>query len=155
MPGYKDNVVDIFLLHPDQWRDRLVLDASWRSIQELSLTRRNEDPLTLTFDDKFFLVNGSTAQDSSAVVDYLNQFQYFEANEMLSAGRFPRFDSLAQTQPLATIEIDDIKQGEPIQLSIFPTLDNQAYHLVISEGEMMVIDAGRVEGLLASAQDFL
>jgi len=153
VPGYRDNVVDIFLLHPDQWRDRLVIDASWRSIQKLTVSEAVEN-LTLTFDDKFFLINGQPAQDSSAVVDYLNQFQYFEANEMISPGRFPKFDSLAKTTPTATVEIDDIKLDKPMLLNIFPKLDNQAYHLVTNENGMMVIDAARVQQFLASVRDF-
>ena len=37
VPGYRDNVVDIFMLHPDQWRNRMVFDGSWRSIQRLRI----------------------------------------------------------------------------------------------------------------------
>ena len=155
VPGYRDNVVDIFTLHPDQWRNRLVFDGSWRSIQKLEINSRNQEPVEIAFDDKFFLINNEPAQDSSAVVDYLNQFQYFEANEMISEGRFPQFDSLAQTEPMALIIIEDIKQDEPIEFKIFPSIKRQAYHLVMKENELMVIDARRVQGLLATSQDFL
>ena len=155
VPGYKDNVVDVFLLHADQWRSRLVIDASWRSIQRLTIQSASQAPLELRFDDSFFLVNGIPPQDSSAVVDYLNQFQYFEANEMISQGRFPDLDSLATTSPLATIEIDDIKAETPTTLTVYPSLPNQTYHLVTVENKMMVIDAKRMSGMLVSAQDFM
>ena len=101
------------------------------------------------------MVNGEAPQDSSAVVEYLNQFQYFEANERISDGRFPRFDSLAQTTPGAVITIEDIKEEQPVILTIFPNLKGQAYHLVMRENQMMVIDARRVQGLLPTPQDFL
>jgi len=155
VPGYRDNVVDLFLLHPDQWRDRLILDASWRTIQQLTVLEKGQKTVQLSFDDSFFLVNGKPALDSSAVVDYLNQFQYLEANEMISRGRFPKFDSLANTLPVVSIEINDIKQEEPMVLTIFPNLDNQPYHLMMKENQMMVLDANRVRGLVPSLSDFL
>lgn len=155
VPGYRDNVVDIFMLHPDKWRNRLVFDGSWRTIQKLEISRKDSGPLEIVFDDKFFLVNGNPPQDSSRVVDYLNQFQYFEANEMISEGRFPRLDSLAKTEPFASIQIEDIKIEETVKLNIYRNLKGQGYHLVTNEDKMMVIDAERVRGLLPSSQDFL
>lgn len=155
VPGYSDNVVDVFLLNSDQWRDRLIVDASWRTIQKLTVLNEKEETVTLTFDDTFFLVNGLPPQDSSAVVDYLNQYQYFQANEMVSEGRFSNLDSLANTPPMATIEIDDIKQEAPVQLKIFPSVAPESFHLVMKEGVMMVVDAKRVKDLLVTAEDFL
>lgn len=155
VPGYRDLVVDIFGLHPDQWRDRLIIDGSWRSIQQVKIVRNELKPLTITFDDKFYLIDGNPAQDSTAVVDYLNQFQYFEANEMISKGRFEPFDSLSVTEPMATIVIDDFKLENPVRLEIFKSLKSQPYHLVMKENEMMVIDANRIQNLLATPERFL
>ena len=155
VPGYKDNVVDIFLLHPDQWKDRLIIDASWRSIQHLRLDVGGQKKLEIAFDDKFFLVEGQPPVDSSAVVDYLNQFQYFEANELISKGRFPQFDSLSTEEPLALLSIDDFKLDATFELVIYPAINNQPYHLVKRGDQMMVIDARRIKGLLASSEDFL
>ncbi len=155
VPGYKDNVIDIFMLHPDQWRDRLIIDASWRTIQELNLKIKDRESLEITFVDKFFLVNGEPPQDSSAVVDYLNQFQYFEANEMISRGRFPAFDSLAGEEPLAVLQIDDINAENDLILEVFASINQQPYHLVKVGEQMTVVDAKRVNDLLATSADFL
>ena len=155
VPGYRDNVVDVFTLHPDQWRNRMVFDGSWRSIQKLTIENSNLEPVEIKFDDQFFMINGNAPQDSSAVVDYLNQFQYFEANEMISKGRFPRFDSLLSTDPMAVLMIEDIKSEDEISFQIYPSLRGQAYHLVTKGEKMMVIDARRVQRLLATSQDFL
>ena len=155
VPGYRDNVVDIFMLHPDQWRNRMVFDGSWRTIQRLEVRNGNIDPVQISFDDEFLLVNGQAPTDSSAVVDYLNQFQYFEANEMISKGRFPQFDSLALTTPMAYIEMEDIKYEEPVSFQIYPNLEGQGYHLVRQGDEMMVVDKARVQRLLATREDFL
>ncbi|MEQ9467326.1 MAG: DUF4340 domain-containing protein [Ekhidna sp.] len=151
VPGYRDNVVDIFLLHPDQWRDRNILDGSWRTIQRLTVENKQAEDFEISFNDSFFLVNGTTPTDSSAVVSYLNQFQQFQANEMISEGRFPALDSLSYTEPLAIVTIDDIKYDSPVRLEIFPNLVGQPYHLVrMQTGERMVIDARRVAQILTN-----
>lgn len=151
VPGYRDNVIDIFTLHADQWRDRLILDGSWRTIQNVSVVNESDSNFKISFDDKFFLVNGQSPTDSSAVVDYLNQFQQFQANEMISEGRFPEMDSIGKTQPFASVSIDDIKYDQPIRLEFFPSGPNQPYHLVKDQdGQQMVIDARRVRQILSN-----
>lgn len=154
VPGYRDNVVDLFDLHADQWRDRLVFDGSWRTIQKVQVQYADGNaPFEIKFDDKFFLVNGQTPQDSTAVIDYLNQFEYFQANEMMSKGRFPEFDSLSNTPPLATITLDDIKSEAPTVLTVFPAIEGQRYHLMVKDGEQqMVVDAGRVGVMLGKPE---
>lgn len=151
VPGYRDNVAEIFMLHPDQWRDRIVIDGSWRTIQELKVQNTQGDDFDITFNDSFFLVNNESPTDSSAVVNYLNQFQQFQANEMISMGRFPDLDSLAATDPMAVLFIDDIKNESPYELTIYPSLENQSYHLAVDgSGQRMVLDARRVQQILSN-----
>lgn len=151
VPGYRDNVIDLFDLHPDQWRDRLVFDGTWRTIQKIRVEYFNGNaPFEIKFEDKFFLLNDQQPQDSTSVIDYLNQFEYFQANEMMSKGRFPEFDSLANTPPIAIISLDDIKSEQPTILKVFPRLNNQGYHLMVKgDSQQLVIDARRVEGMLS------
>lgn len=151
VPGYRDNVADIFTLHPDQWRNRMVLDGSWRTIQKITVKNELENDFQISFEDKFFLVNGEQPTDSSAVVNYLNQFQQFQANEMISPGRFDEMDSIASTKPFAVVSIEDIKNEEPTSLEIFPNKQGQTYHLAIDQdGQRMVIDARRVRQILSN-----
>lgn len=154
VPGYRDNVIDFFNLHPDQWRDRLIVDGTWRSIQRVAIQYLNgEETVEIKFDDKFFLVNGNQPSDSTAVINYLNQFEYFQANEMISKGRIPEFDSLSGTTPMAKVTLDDFKLNEPIVLSIFPQIRNQPYHLVVMDDEeQMVVDSRRVKQILVNLE---
>ena len=155
MPGYRDNVVEIFQLHPDQRRDRLVFDGSWRTIQSLQISYPQADDLEIAFDEKFFLINGRAPSDSSALIDYVNQFQFFQVNEMISTGRFPLFDSLSKTEPIATVIIDDINLQDPFKLFIYPKEANQPYHLVKdAQNQLMVLDAQRVRNILVDAKVF-
>ncbi len=154
VPGYRDNVVNIFQLGEDQWRNRMVFDGSWRTIQNLSLVSEEKE-LSIKFNNQFFLVDGVSRIDSSGVVDYLNQFQVFQANEMISEGRFPELDSLKETDPLATLVIEDIQDPNEIIFRIYPNLEGQPYHLVTKNDQsMMVFDQRRIQSILKDNQDF-
>lgn len=148
VPGYRENVIDIFTLHADQWRDRTILDGNWRTIQRVSLRNTQGADFEITFDNQFFLLDGKPPKDSTAIVNYLNQFQQFQANEMVSEGRFPAMDSLANTTPLAVLSIDDIKLSDPAELIIFPALEDQSYQLVKLGNTMMVFDRRRIDRVL-------
>ncbi|MEQ9008638.1 MAG: DUF4340 domain-containing protein [Ekhidna sp.] len=151
VPGYRDNVIDIFTLHPDQWRDRTIVDGSWRTIQKIKVEKQNGESFEIAFNDNFFTVNGDAPYDSSAVVDYLNQFQQFQANEMISKRRFPDLDSLSDSEPLARVLIDDLKDENPTLLQIDPDDEKRGYHLVIDHtGQQMVIDGRRVQQILSN-----
>ncbi|SNT25076.1 hypothetical protein SAMN05421640_2953 [Ekhidna lutea] len=151
VPGYKDNVVDIFTLHSDQWRDRVVVDGNWRTIQKIEVVNKRGEDFEITFVDNFFLVDEKQPTDSSSVVNYLNQFEGFQANEMLSKGRFENMDSLAGTEPYASVVIDDIKLEQPVRLNFYPNLNGQPYHLVVDQNnQQMVIDSRRVQQILTN-----
>ena len=154
VPGYRDNVVNIFRLSADQWKSRVVFDGSWRTIQKLSLLSGDKE-LNIQFVNQFFQVNGRPEIDSSGVVDYLNQFQLFQANEMISEGRFPELDSLVSTDPMAILTIDDIQNEAATTFQIYPNLVGQSYHLVTKNEEaMMVFDRRRIQTLLKFNEDF-
>ncbi len=156
VPGYRENVAGIFQLHTDQWRSRLIMDGSWRTIQHLNMTyATGDDNFTIRFDDDFFLIDQIQTIDTSFVVDYLNQFQALQANEMISKGRFSALDSLLETKPLAVLTIDNIRDEDPSVFNIYPKLDNHSYHLLTKEpGELMVMDQQRVQLILKKRQDF-
>jgi len=158
IPGYNDYLGGIFELTPDQWRDRLLVNASWRTIQHLTLDYQDSDEIDLdiAFNDDFFHVKDVAPIDSNAVVEYLNLFQYFQANEWLSAGRFPRYDSLSKMPPLATLTIETIDREMPFILDIFPKLEGERFNIGMTVGEsLLVIDENRMRGILKRREDFL
>ncbi len=157
IPGYRDYLANIFELKSDQWRDRLIYNGSWRTIQYLKLDYilTDEDDFEIRFNDKFFEVGEVQKMDSSAVIDYLNQFQYMQANERLSEGRFAKYDSLSMTNPIATITIESINYSTPEYFQIYPSLGNERFHLIKnSANELMIFDQKRVKDLLRRRKDF-
>lgn len=156
VPGYRDQIVTLFQLKEDQWRNRLLFNGSWRTIQKFNIKYPKSEELSIQFKNDFFTVNGKTNLDSTKLVNYLNQFDYFQANEVLSKGRMPRLDSLSQTSDyLAELKISDIQLKEPKHFYIYPSLKGTRYHLVKNEkGEMAVLDSRRVQSILKKEADF-
>jgi len=157
IPGFSDYVGGIFELASDQWRNRLVYNGSWRTIQLLTLdyTATDADDFEIRFEKDFFKIDGIASQDTTRMMDYLNQFQYFQANERLSPGRVPYLDSLARTKPLAVLTIDDIQIDQPIRFTIFPRRPQDGFHLMLDpNGEMIVVDMQRAGMILMRKEEF-
>ncbi len=156
IPGYNEYLGGIFELSENQWRDRMVMDENWRSIKSLVLDYEEPDlsDISITFNGQFFVVEGVSAIDSSQVVDYLNQFQVFEVNEIISANKFPVYDSLSRTTPLATLTINSIRSEDPRQLFFFPPIGNAPYQLITNpKGELMVLESNRVNQILSRQEE--
>ncbi len=157
IPGFTDYLGGIFELEKDQWRDRLVYNGSWRTIQKLTLDYTNSDQndFTIQFEKDFFKIEGISRIDTTTLMNYMNQFQYFQVNERISKNRIPEMDSLAQTEPLAKLYFDDINIKQEIYFTIFNRRDQDPFYLLLDpNGEMIVVDAPRLTNILLSKQDF-
>ena len=157
IPGYRDYLAGIFELKTDQWRDRVIFDGSWRTIQQLTLDyndAQNND-FQISFNETFFKVEGVQRMDSSKVVNYLNEFQNWKANERLSIGKMPKYDSLSSTQPFAILTIESINYTQEQVFYIFAPMKNDGFVLVTNAyGEMMVYDRKRISRILLRRDDF-
>ncbi len=157
IPGFTDYLGGIFELEEDQWRDRLVYDGSWRTIQKLTLDYAADDQhdFSIAFEQDFFKIPGIQKIDTAAMMNYLNQFEYFQANERISEGRIPAMDSLFHTAPLAELTIDDINQKTPITMIIFPRRPQDGFHLLLDPtGQMIAVDVQRTAQILMKKSDF-
>ena len=157
IPGYNEYVGGVFELNKDQWRDRVVMNESWRTIQKLNLDYREDskEDLEIKFDRDFFIMEGVQQLDSNKVVEYLNQFQYFQVNEWLSQGRIEKYDSLSTKPSFATLTIESINSDMPVMLEIFPKLEGDRIFLVMTYDEsLFVVDDQRMSQILLSNKDF-
>ncbi len=157
IPGYQDFLASIYELKRDQWRDRLVFNGNWRTIQKMEVIypEKLDKNLLIRFKETFYEVDGLTQIDSSAVVAYLNQFEYMQANERISVGFSPAYDSLSQTTPEVIISLSDIKYKLPIEIRIFPQLPGQNIRLIMDQDdELMVFESKRILPYFKSKLDF-
>ena len=158
IPGYQDFLASIYKLKLDQWRNRLVFKGNWRTIQKIEVVypEKSDKNLVIRFEETFYKVDGLKEIDSSAVVTYLNQFEYLQANERISPGFSSAYDSLSQTAPEMIISISDIKYKLPIEIKIFPELPGQSIRLIMDQDdELMVFESKRILAYFKSRSDFV
>ena len=157
IPGYRNYLSGIFELTEMQWRDRTLFNTNWRSLQSLKVTYPDGgsgNALNIYFEDQFFKIHGVAAMDTTRLMEYLSAYELFEANEFIPAGFRPRYDSLAQTGPLAIIELSEINQDRNQRLTIFGKLENDNFILTSNkEGQLSLVDFGRIRQLLISPGD--
>ncbi len=155
IPGYNDFVGGIFQLTEMQWRDRTLFAGSIRTIQRINIDYLEGNDLDITYNGDFFNVNDVQPLDTAFLEDYFAQFRKYQANERLPTGRFARYDSLAQTTPMAIITIEDLTRSAPWEFRVFPTLPRDNFHLSIAgQEEMVVVDRRRMQQLLREPSDF-
>lgn len=157
IPGYNHYISGIFELTSSQWRDRLLFSSTWRSLKSLKLDYTDKpESLNIYFDKKFLTVENVEKLDTTALMDYLQQYEYFQINDYLEKGKYPRYDELAKSTPLAQLSIRDIDQTKDTDLSIYPLLEGEAFYLISdNNGEMMVIDSGRMSKILSKKDQFI
>jgi hypothetical protein len=157
IPGYTDYLGSIFELSTQQWRDRVIFNGNWRSIQKLELDYTSEtlEDLVIRFDRDFYQVDGVARMDSNAVVSYLNLFENLQANERIELSSLPVMDSLSRTKPMAVMKIEDIYFEEPRVLKVFPVVARESFQLVLDpNNEAAIFDRNRLSRLLAVPADF-
>lgn len=158
VPGYKDYIASIFQLQADQWIDRSMINANWRTIQQLSIGYliSPENDFEIVFDKQFFMIDGIASLDSNRVVQFLNEFEALKANERISEGRFPKLDSLAQTKPDLIIKIEDINFDSMLQFNFYPNLPGTQYQLITNQaGDRYILDSRRAKVFYRKRQDFI
>lgn len=155
IPGYRDYLGGIFQLSKDQWRDRLIFKGNFHTIQEISILAGSERIFQLALEGRYFTIKGMSAFDTTALVNYLNGFAYVQANERISKGKFPRYDSLSQTVPSLQLLISDLGRVEPLDMKIFAPLPGERFQLVmIDDSELVVFGQSRLQTWLAENDQF-
>lgn len=153
--GYNNYISGIFELTENQWRDRMLFSTSWRTLKNLQIAYQNQPDLQIAFEDKFLKVKDIHKMDTTALLNYLQQFEYFQINDYLILGNYPKYDSLLRTNPFANMTISDIDSNKNKQLSVFPKMKGEQFYLLTDESkQMMVVDQKRMESLLVSKQQF-
>lgn len=157
IPGYNNYISGIFELTENQWRDRVLFSTTWRSLQSLNIDYTNEEEdLEVFFDEKFLAVKGVNQLDTTSLMEYIGQFQYFQINDFLEKGKYKKYDSLFQTEHTAVITISDIDASKNRKLQVYPLMKGESFYLLTDEKqEMMVIDSKRMDNILSKKGQFI
>ncbi|MDP4680949.1 MAG: DUF4340 domain-containing protein [Cyclobacteriaceae bacterium] len=157
IPGYNNYISGIFELTKNQWRDRVLFTTTWRSLQSLNINfTASKEELEIFFNQKFLAVKGVDQLDTTSLMNYMEQFQYFQINDFLEKGKYEKYDSLLQTEHMAILTIKDIDQTKNRKLNVYPLIKGESFYLLTDEKEeMMVIDSKRMNNLLSKKDQFI
>jgi len=101
-------------------------------------------------------VKGVSKLDTTLLMDYIGQYQYFQINDFLEKGKYKKYDSLFQTDHMAVITINDIDRSKNRKLQVYPLMKGENFYLLTDEKqEMMVIDSKRMDNLLSKKAQFI
>lgn len=157
IPGYKSYLSGIFELSLNQWRDRVLFASSWRTIQSLNIDFLDTElsDLNIYFENQFLTVEGINSLDTAALINYLQPLEFFQLNDYLNRGVFPKYDSLLDVAPMAQLSLKDINSDKDRTLTVYPKIEGERFYLLTNQQkEMMVVDEGRMNKLLAQPSFF-
>ena len=160
IPGYTNYISAIFNLTELQWKDRKLFESPWQSIQSLTIERpvAPEHDLSFSYQNSFPGIDqlNMSKVDTAKMINYLEQFAYFETNEHVDISRFDQFDSLSHTPPIGKIKLTDLDPSMSNELTIWARLPQDRVHLTLdSRGNWSVIERRRVQALLPPRNSFL
>lgn len=160
IPGYTNYITAILNLTGLQWKDRKLFSSPWQSIQRLEINYdvANKGNLSFSGDTSFPRIEemDMSVVDTARMMNYLEQYAYFETNEHVDISKFDQFDSLSRTTPIGKIKLSDLDASMSNSLTIWPRLPQDRVHLTVDgNGNWSVIEQRRVQALLPSKKDFL
>ncbi|MCC5928183.1 MAG: hypothetical protein JJU28_02960 [Cyclobacteriaceae bacterium] len=158
LPGYDSYVAGIFEIPAIDWRRRLLFSSTWRSLLKLNANypyNPNYD-FDIEFFAGFLKMPGIEPLDTAAMMEYIEQFEYFQADRFIEEGMFPHYDSLANTPPEFIIKIEDIDKLKNRTLSLYHRIPGDNNILgVLEDGRKALFNYRRIAGIYARKEDFI
>ena len=158
IPGYESYVAGIFEIPANDWRDRVLLNTTWRSLQKLNISYHEYPKLNLNirFDFNFLKIDGITNLDTARMMAFIDEFNFLQTDRYLDKGQIEAYDSLLLTPKTVTMTIEDINAKNSKTIDFFPIINNDPMMLgyVNEDDQMVLFEANRIQKLFAVKADF-
>lgn len=154
IPGISVKVSDWLDTEEVDWRNRQVIQTTWRTLKKLTVSYQNDtqNSFEVAFNNNFYNVPGVNQLDSAAVYDYLVRVQEFKASRFVS-NRPNLADSLTALSPLCSISYQDLYTERDNSLHIYPT--QQTLYGVLEKGkEVIEISPRALESIMVPKSQF-
>ncbi len=148
LPGYQSYVAGIFEVKENDWRDRTLFNGTWQDIVRLKIAQPDEDTISLNY-EKGLLRWSHAEADSSKVMDYAEQFNYFYVDQYLTADNMV-FDYKADFKLKSTVIIQALDATKNLELKFYQVPDFNAILVNFSEDEWGAIPIARAERFFVS-----
>ena len=159
IPGYESYVAGIFEIPQNDWRDRTILSTNWRTLQKFDMQYRQfpEYDFTIQFKFNFLNIDGISQLDTARMMDYIEQFNFLQADRFLDRGQNEKYDSLLRTPETVVLTISDINASNSRTLLFYPLIPDDAMMLgyVKEDDQMVLFQAGRIQSWFAIRDEFV
>ncbi|CAN5198941.1 hypothetical protein BH23BAC1_BH23BAC1_35760 [soil metagenome] len=157
LPGYNLYVSGIFELKENEWRDRVVFNSNWTTLQSLEVTYPQDSGqnFQILFQNDFFTIPEVSSVDTAKMMAYIELYNYIEVENYAVGEKFPALDSIRRTTPLIQIKLKDLNDSKSNTLLLYrPLDDNQTTLGVVGEGQLAVFKYPKIQNLLKTRRDF-
>jgi hypothetical protein len=141
LPGYNTYISGIFELKENEWRDRVVFNSNWTTLQslEVSYPQNPAQNFQIVFQNDFFHIPDLELVDTAKMMSYIELYNYIEVENYAVGEKFPALDSIRNTTPLVQIKLDDLNSTKSNTLVLYRPLDDDMTTLgVVGEGQLAV-----------------
>jgi hypothetical protein len=141
IPGYRVYLAAIFELSSLDWRDKRIFNFNWQNFKRLTASfRGNEkESYAISFQDKFFGLEGIPQADTTRLNDYLDAVSLVQAARFLPKEELSAYDSVFSGAPYCSIEVTDIaNRGYRLDLYL-PRKQDAAVAGKINDGQAVLI----------------
>ncbi len=157
LPGYDSYVAGIFGIPAIDWQNRLIFNSTWRSLRKLEMLypAKPKNSFEIRFDVDFFKVTGVNKLDTAAVMNYIDEFQYFQADRFIEPKKGSRYDKLLKTEPLAYLSIEDIDERKNNRITFYRRLKGDRMILgKLDNGKLALFEYRRIRKIFKKRSDF-
>ncbi|MDQ3395197.1 MAG: DUF4340 domain-containing protein [Bacteroidota bacterium] len=158
IPGYDSYVSGIFELKESDWRNRVIFQSNWTSLQNVKIKYPDENynDFEINFKDSFFYMPELEQVDTAKMMAYIELYNYVEAENYITKEKFPNLDSLLQSKPFVVIEVNDMNPKKDNTLQLYkPIHHDQTLLGIVGNGQLAVIKYPKVQNLIKKRADFL
>lgn len=157
LPGYDSYVAGIFNIPPIDWRRRLIFNSTWRSLRKLEMLypAKSKNSFEIRFDIDFFAVTGVDDIDTISVMNYIETFQYFQADRFIEPKPRSTYERLLKTEPLAYLSIEDIDDRKNNRITFYNRLKGDRMIMgKLDNGQVALFEYKRIRNIFKKKSHF-
>mgnify|MGYP000097273297 CR=1 FL=1 len=157
IPGYESFITGIFQISAIDWRNRLLVSVGPTTLNAMGIEyfQEPEESYEIEIEGNFPSIDGIENLDTLALMDYLDQFQYFQADQFIEPHSEPVYDSLSATQPWVKFTFDNFNLTGGPSITFFPQIKGDAFILGITrENQWALFSYNRISAIFKKKSAF-
>lgn len=158
IPGYQSYVAGMFSVSENDWRDRILFETHWQSLEYIKVTYPADlqGSFSLKYKKGLFALEGEGVMDTTSIMTYVEANSYQYADKYLTEAEAIHYDSLKETEHYADIQIKAFDEDSVFQWRIYPKPDDEQMHFALTaSGEPLLVSGRRVAVILRKKSDFI